>query len=149
MHRYNETKRAPHLAKRDSLRECYLKSPHPDPPLKGRGCGGGCERYKKYTGALHLVIRYSLRSYYFQTPIPLPPFPHGKGERVAPVSAPMRAQAENAEGGLNENIRKTPVGVLPIFSFAREARRTAPFQRSYVLAQRPPPRRGGKRRNTH
>ena len=65
------------------------------------------------------------------------------GERIAPVSASIRAQAENAEGGLNENIGKTPAGVLPIFSFAREARRTAPFQGSYVLAHRPPPRRGG------
>ena len=57
---------------------------------------------------------------------PLSPFPHGKGECIAPASAPMRVQAETAEGGLNENIGKTPKGVFPIFSFAREARRTAP-----------------------
>ena len=70
---------------------------------------------------------------------PLSPFPHGKGELITPVSVPMKAQAETAKGGLNENIWKTPKGVFPIFSFAREARRTAPFQGSYVLAQNPLP----------
>ena len=38
-----------------------------------------------------------------------------------------RAQSEPADGGLNENIRKTLSGVFLLLSFAREARRTAPL----------------------
>ena len=36
--------------KRNSLRECYLKSPHPSPPLEGRGCGGNLQ-------ALQIICR--------------------------------------------------------------------------------------------
>ena len=39
--------RIPHFFKRNSLRECYLKSPHPDPPLEGRGLKGNLHMYNK------------------------------------------------------------------------------------------------------